>query len=150
MPTACALSTIISSGSAAIASGSKDSAAAVPASVPDSIKASVSFLGIDMVVLRYCLSCLRLDEVVRDLVEEARGREPTLVGADEQGEVLCHVALLDRLHANLLERVGELAELRIVVELGAVGEAARPGEDRGDGIGRGLLAFLMLAVVPCH
>ena len=33
------------------------------------------------------------------------------------------------------------------VELAAVGEAARPGEDRGDRVGRGLLALLVLAVV---
>ena len=35
----------------------------------------------------------------------------------------------------------------VAVELGAVREPARPGEDRGDGVGRGLLALLVLAVV---
>ncbi len=38
----------------------------------------------------------------------------------------------------------------IAVELGAVGEAARPGEDRCDRIRRGLLALLVLAIVPGH
>ena len=46
--------------------------------------------------------------------------------------------------------VGELRELGVVVELGAMREAARPGEDRGDRVGRGLLALLVLAVVARH
>ena len=41
-------------------------------------------------------------------------------------------------------------QLVVVVELGAVREAARPGEDRGDRVGRGLLALLVLAVVARH
>src|ERR1700756_1999581 len=86
-------------------------------------------------------------EIARDLVEEAGRRQPTLVGADEEREVLGHVAVLDGRDADLFQRVGELRKLRIVVELGAVGEAAGPGEDRGDGVCRGLLALLVLAVV---
>ena len=43
--------------------------------------------------------------------------------------------------------VGELGEFGVVVELGAVGEATRPGEDRGDRVGRGRLALLVGAVV---
>jgi ABC-type ATPase involved in cell division len=46
-------------------------------------------------------------EVLVDLVEEAGGRQPGLVGADEEGEVLGHVAGFDRVDADLLERVGE-------------------------------------------
>jgi hypothetical protein len=54
----------------------------------------------------------------------------------------------DRLHADLLQRVGECHQrVGVVVELGAVLEPAGPGEDRGDGVGRGLLALLVLAVV---
>ena len=45
------------------------------------------------------------------------------------------------------KRVGEPLQLGVVVEFGAVRQAARPGEDRGDRIGRGLLALLVLAVV---
>src|SRR4051794_28519766 len=36
----------------------------------------------------------RLPEVLGDLVEEAGGREPALVGADQEREVLGHVAFL--------------------------------------------------------
>ena len=38
----------------------------------------------------------------------------------------------------------------MLVELGAVLEAAGPGEDRGGGIGRGLLALLVQAVMARH
>ena len=41
-------------------------------------------------------------------------------------------------------------DVRRVVELAAVVEAARPGEDRGDRVGRGRLALLVLAVVARH
>src|SRR5690242_5833097 len=89
----------------------------------------------------------RLVEVLRDLVEEAGGRQPALIGADQEGEVLGHVAVLDGRDADLLEGRCELRQRLVVVELGAVAEAARPGEDRGDRIGRGLLALLVLAEV---
>src|SRR5262249_59365953 len=89
----------------------------------------------------------RLFQVLVDLVEEAGGREPLLVGADEQGEVLGHVARLDRRDGDCLERRGKLCQRRVVVELGAVRKPARPGEDRGNRIGRGLAALLVLAIV---
>ena len=54
----------------------------------------------------------------------------------------------DGVDAHVLKRLGELAERLVPVELGAVLEAAAPGEDRGDGVGRGLLALLVLAVMP--
>src|SRR5215212_9148622 len=92
----------------------------------------------------------RFLEVLVDLVEEARGREPFLVGADEEGEVLRHEAGLDRVDAHRLERPGEPRELHVVVELGAVREAAGPGEDRRDGVRRGLLALLVFAEVARH
>ena len=78
------------------------------------------------------------------------GGQPALVGADQEREVLGHVAGFDGVDADLLQRLGELRELGVVVELGAVGEAAGPGEDRGDRVGRGLLALLVLAVVAGH
>src|SRR5262249_31376083 len=71
----------------------------------------------------------RLVKIFRDLVEETGGGEPALVGAVEKRKVLGNVAVLHRLHAALLQRVGEFRELGIVVELGAVGEPPRPGED---------------------
>src|SRR5579859_6880715 len=66
----------------------------------------------------------RLHEVIGNLVEEAGGREPALVGADEQREVLGHVAFLDRCDADLLQRGRKSRELIVVVELGAVAKAA--------------------------
>jgi hypothetical protein len=46
--------------------------------------------------------------------------------------------------------LAKLGELGVAVQLGAVGEAAGPGEDRGDRVGRGFLALLVLAVVAGH
>ena len=73
-----------------------------------------------------------------------------LVGADQQREVLGHEAGLDRIDADLLQRLGELRQFLVVVELGAVGEALRPSEDRGDRVGRGFLALLVFAIVARH
>src|SRR6185312_11105675 len=74
-------------------------------------------------------------QVLVHLVEEAFGREPLLVGADEQRQILGHETAFDRIDANFLKRVREFVERRIVVEFGAMGKTARPGEDGGDGIG---------------
>ena len=62
-------------------------------------------------------------------------------------KVFGHVAGLDRRHAHLLQRIGEFLQLRGVVELGPMRQPAGPGKDRGDRIGRSLLAALMLAEV---
>src|SRR5271165_7686514 len=85
----------------------------------------------------------RLLEILVDLVEEAGGREPFLLWPDKQRQILGHVSGFDRFDADLLEGLRELGELLIAVEFGAVGEAAGPGEDRGDRVGRGLAAFLV-------
>src|SRR4051794_18060897 len=55
-------------------------------------------------------------QVLVDGIEEAKRREPLLVGPDEQAQVLGHLAFLDGRDGDLLERVGELAELDVVVE----------------------------------
>src|SRR5437016_14254953 len=89
----------------------------------------------------------RLVQIGVDLVEEAGGREPLLLGADEEREVLGHGAGLDGVDAHLLQGGREPGERRVVVELGAMRKPARPGEDRGDRVGRSLLSLLMLAVV---
>src|SRR5580692_1717011 len=65
----------------------------------------------------------RLVEVLRDLVEEARGRQPALIGADQEREVLGHVAVFDGGDADLLQRACELRQRVVVVELGAMAEA---------------------------
>ena len=67
--------------------------------------------------------------------------------ADQQGQVLRHVAGLDGVHTHPLQRVRELGERRIVVELGTMREPARPREDGGHRVGGGLLALLVLAEV---
>src|SRR5215471_20431582 len=46
----------------------------------------------------------RVLEVLIDLVEEAGGREPFLIGAHQQREVLGHQAQLDGVDRDLLER----------------------------------------------
>src|SRR3546814_11218538 len=81
---------------------------------------------------------------------ELVGGHPRLVRTDEQGEILGHIPGLDGLDADLLQRVGELDHLGRAVELAAAVQAAGPGEDRGDRIGRGRLALLVQAVVARH
>src|SRR5262245_21843049 len=53
----------------------------------------------------------RLGQVLGNLVEEAGGREPLLVGSDQQREVLGHVAGLDGVDTDLLERGREFGEV---------------------------------------
>ena len=89
-----------------------------------------------------------LAEVVGQGVQELVGGEPRRVPADQQRQVLGHLSTLDGLDAHLLERLGELRDLRRAVDLAAVGDAPGPGEDRRDRVGRRLLALLPLPVVP--
>src|SRR5690606_8763984 len=88
-----------------------------------------------------------LVQVFGDLVEEALGGQPALLVADPQRQVLGHVAALDGVDDDLLERLGEGDQLLVAVQLAAVLEAARPSVDRGDRVGRGGLPLLVLAVV---
>src|ERR671916_380960 len=88
----------------------------------------------------------RLLQVLVDLRQEGLGVQPGLVLADQDRQVLGHLAALDGLDANPLKRLGEGGDVRRVVEFTAVGQAARPGEDGSDRVGRGLAAFLVLAV----
>ena len=65
-----------------------------------------------------------------------------------QGQVLGHDAVdVDSVHAGLLEALSEGHQLGGVVELATLDETAGPGEDGGDGVGGGLAALLVLAVV---
>ena len=54
-------------------------------------------------------------QVLVDGRQELLGRLELLVGADQQREVLGHLAALDRLDADALERLGELGDLGRVV-----------------------------------
>ena len=69
---------------------------------------------------------------------------------DQQCQILGHLATLHRLDADLLHRFGEIGHVRRVVELCAVAETACPGKDRGDRVGRGRLALLVLAIMARH
>src|SRR3546814_16759157 len=69
-----------------------------------------------------------LFEILDDRLEEAFGGQPVLVGADQQREVLGHLAALDRRDADLFEIFGEFGQRGIIVELAAVLEAAGPGK----------------------
>src|SRR4029453_827504 len=60
----------------------------------------------------------RLVEVDVPRVEELGGGGPRGVPADEQREVLGHLAALDGLHAHVLEGGGEPADLGGAVEAG--------------------------------
>src|SRR5260370_21172579 len=98
----------------------------------------------------YARSRHRLLQVLIDLVEETGSGEPFLIGAHEQREVLGHKARLDGADRDFLQGRSEFRELGVVVELGAMCEPARPGEDRGDRIGGGLLPPLVLRIEPRH
>src|SRR5215218_9892478 len=63
-----------------------------------------------------------LFQVLVDLVEEPGRREPFLLRADQEREVLGHEAGFDRVDGNLLKRGGEFCELRILVEFRPVRE----------------------------
>lgn len=68
-----------------------------------------------------------------------------------QCQVLGHDSVdVDTLDTGRLEVLGEFGELGRVVQLGSEGETAGPGEDGRDGVGRRLLALLVLAVMPRH
>lgn len=69
------------------------------------------------------------------------------IRVDAESEILGHLARFDSGDASGLEGISELAEASVAIELGAVGEATRPGKDGGDGVGGGLLALLVHAVV---
>src|SRR5690606_31022798 len=88
----------------------------------------------------------RLQALVQLREELLRG-QPGLLRADQQREVLRHVARLDAVDADALQRLRELREVGVVVQLRAVCQPSSPREDRGDRVGGGLLALLVLPVV---
>src|SRR6266446_1764382 len=168
MPTACAVSTMVSPGAAKASGRGVSAAGALTSGVDRNSNTSAASLRNGMThfpslsalrggkpmpawtIFPLPLCRHRLGQVFRDLVEEAGGRQPALVGADQQREILGHIAGLDGVDADLLQRLGEFCQFLVVVELGAMRQSLRPCEDRGDGVGRGLLALLMLAVMTRH
>src|SRR5919108_5686245 len=95
-----------------------------------------------------CSAAERPRELVRERIEELPRGQPGLVRPDQQREVLGHPAALDRLDTDPLKGRGESLDLGRAVELAAIGQGAGPGEDRRDRVGRGLLALLMLTIMP--
>src|SRR5260370_38110921 len=53
-----------------------------------------------------------------------------MLGIDQDREILGHLATFHGLDADLLERIGELHHVGSAVEITAILEALRPGEDR--------------------
>ena len=79
-----------------------------------------------------CLQCLK----------EVIGGLEWLIGADQQGEVFCHLAGFDSPDTDILKRLGEIGQIGIIIELGAITQALGPGKDRGNGVCRSRLALL--------
>ncbi len=69
------------------------------------------------------------------------------VAVDTNGQVLGHFTAFNGLHAHLLQRVAEVHQLLVAVQLATELQAARPCEDGGDGVGGSRLAGLVVAVV---
>lgn len=96
-----------------------------------------------------------LSELLGDVVEEFEGVS-VLVALDGVGavhadsEILGHLAGLDGLDHRSLEAFAPLEKGVVLVELGAVHEAAGPSVDRSDGVGRGLTTLLVDTVVTCN
>src|SRR5690242_9892889 len=68
--------------------------------------------------------------------------------ATSKREILGHDAVnIDGVNASLLELLGKDDKLGSVVKLTTLGETLCPGVDGGNGVGRGLVALLVLAVV---
>ena len=66
-----------------------------------------------------------------------------------QRQILGHDSIdVHGIDARLLQALGEGDDLWGTVQLSPLDQSPRPGEDRGDGVGGRLIAFLVLAVVP--
>src|SRR3546814_12301860 len=88
---------------------------------------------------------MRISDWSSDVCSSDLG-QPRLLVADQDREVLGHVAALHGVDADLFQSLGELLQLRRAVELAAIPETAGPGEDRRDGVRGRLLALLVLEI----
>lgn len=78
------------------------------------------------------------------------GSDPrlTLLAAASKSKILGHDALLvDNVDTGALELLGELNDFRSLIEGTTLNKTTGPGEDGSNGVGRGLAALLVLAVV---
>src|SRR5438270_13855393 len=94
------------------------------------------------------ISSHSLLQVGVELVEELIRGQPRMVEANQDREVPRHFPAFNGVDADLFEGFRETDDIGGVVERAAIPQAARPGEYRRDRIGRGLVALLMLAIVP--
>lgn len=66
-------------------------------------------------------------------------------------QILGHDAVdVDGVDARLLEAFSKGYDFRSLVENSTLDETAGPGEDRGDGVGGGLIALLVLTIMASH
>ena len=85
-----------------------------------------------------------------DSVKVFLGNNPalTVFTAAGKSQILGHDTInIDSVDASLFKGFSKGHNLGGVVELAALGQTTGPGEDRGDGVGAGLAALLVLAVV---
>gem|GEM_PF-3082224 len=80
-------------------------------------------------------------------IEEVLGAQEWRVLGDENRQVLGHFAGFDGFDAHALEGMGKLHHLGRFVHLAAIRQALSPRIDRRDRVGRGLITFLVLAIV---
>lgn len=67
---------------------------------------------------------------------------------NRQSKILGHnTVLVDKLDARRFEVLTEGKESRVFIKISTVYETAGPCEDGGNGVGRGLVAFLPFTVV---
>ena len=70
-----------------------------------------------------------------------------LDAVDADGQVFGHFSVVDAVHASGLQGLAVLGQVGVVVQLGAVSQAAGPGVDAGHRVGGRLLALLVHAVM---
>ncbi len=80
-------------------------------------------------------------------VQKSIGGEPLLIGTDQQRQVFGHGSAFNRFNTYPFKGCCKFRQLRVFVQGSAMGQAPGPGKDRGDGVGGGFLARLVLAVV---
>ena len=67
--------------------------------------------------------------------QELIGGEPALARAHQQRQILGHLTRFHRFDAHRFKRVSKSGQRAVIVELGAVGQTAGPGKNRGDRVG---------------
>ena len=73
-------------------------------------------------------------KVLVQRVHEALGVEPRLIRSHQHGQILGHLTAFDGVDDDLLQRLGEVADLGRAVQVSAVLESAGPREDRAIGL----------------